>query len=880
VGWLRDLMTASGPELKSFDRLAKRCLEADGWPEVSRMEFRSLGALFGKLDRDEQLEWLATRPAVQGVLAEVLGASRDSIAAALKPSLRPAPGRLVTWESMPYARALDLLEEEPLPGVPERVRRPGTWGRLVWIAPHGAGRSLTGLWLEARGLARSLPLQRWSREAIPVARPLFVELESAEGLSLEGVPPGICVAVPAPAGIAEAKGTELVRSAPLHELVEELVSWAVSRLSARAELDRDALVAYLRNVAVPRGFAESAGDVFGLVGLADELGVKALGVTPPRKAAREWLKRRAAERVDQTDPSALWLRRSGYDGLLGLVTRVLTEAGPSLFAPRELDAWAELLPAELRRSPDPEWLRLVLAESGAKASERELERALSKLPAGAFETLRAFERAGVLRRTEGDRLALGPHAVIRVVAEEALSALTQGAAFEWGDLLLSREHAPRTMERLFERATRGALRVDDLVDPEADENPGYAAAIEGALRALGLAALLGAEPVTEELTSLWDEAMRLLLELPGELPLPRIGPVSERAADRGGWVLGNGAYLLAALSFSEGLSESDGARVPLLRPWHAKSPPEALHRVLDAIAAALDEPAAPRELAGKAVLLVDRLRAALGPLGEGGGVHRLERAAVAVDEAALGVLSWTSVAAMAHDAVAAAGVRELLSARRLERSDFAAAVVQAYRDAPPPRAGAAALFDPVLTPLVWPFASPEIAADIILEARPATLPELTEPQWRALLARDLRDAPLAWFSQVPAALLAALLAAAARAGRRDIIELLAIELPTALLDHVEQAFISERGSEDTGLAYLLEHAPADLAASICARLPPMDRLLSARADELTAVRRLLRRGVAARRDDFRACYAVLAELERRSLGLRRGALARSPGKGV
>jgi hypothetical protein len=60
----------------------------------------------------------------------------------------------------------------------------------------------------------------------------------------------------------------------------------------------------------------------------------------------------------------------------------------------------------------------------------------------------------------------------------------------------------------------------------------------------------------------------------------------------------------------------------------------------------------------------------------------------------------------------------------------------------------------------------------------------------------------------------------------------------------------------------------------------MDRLLSARADELTAVRRLLRRGVAARRDDFRACYAVLAELERRSLGLRRGALARSPGKGV
>ncbi len=871
-------MTASGPELKSFDRLAKRCLETDGWPEASQMEFRSLGALFGKLDRDEQLDWLAARPGVQAVLAEVLGASRDSVAAALKPARRPAPGRMLTWESMPYARALDLMEEEPFPGIPERVRRPGTWGRVLWIAPHGAGRSVAGLWLEARGLARSVSLRRWSVDELPSARPLFVELESAEGVSLEGVPAGICVAVPAPADVAEARGTELLQSPPLATLLDELVGWAASRLSARAELDRGALVTYLREVALPRGFAESAGDVLGLLGLADELGVKALGASPPRKAAREWLKRRAAERVERADPSASWLRRSGYDALLGLVTRVLTEAGSSLFAPRALDAWAELLPAELRRSPDPEWLKLVLSESGAKASERELERVLSKLPAGAFETLRAFERAGLLRRTDDERLALGPHALIRVVAEEALSALTQGAAFEWGDLLLSVEHAPRTMERLFERATRGAFRADDLVDPEADENPAYAAAIEGAVRALGLAALLGAESVTEELTALWDEAMRLLLELPGELPLPRIGPAREHAADRGAWLLGNGAYLLSALAFSQGLSESEGARVPLLRPWHAKAPPEALHRVLDAIGAALDEAAAPKELAGKAVLLVDRLRSALGPLGEGGGAHRLERASIAVDEAALGVLSWTSVSALAGDAVAAAGVLELLSARRLERSDFAAAIFQAYQDTAPARDRASVLFDPALAPLLWPFAPHELAADILLAAAPPALPELNETQWRALLGRDLRDAPLAWFSQAPASLLDVLFAAAARAERRDAVQRLCHERPTAVLEHVERAFSD--GADATGLAYLLEHAPVELASSISARLPPVDRLLSARADELTAIRRLLRQGVAARRNDFRACYAVLAELERRSLGLRRAALARNTGKGV
>ena len=37
------------------------------------MECRSLGALFGKLDRDEQLDWLATRPDVQAVLADEKG---------------------------------------------------------------------------------------------------------------------------------------------------------------------------------------------------------------------------------------------------------------------------------------------------------------------------------------------------------------------------------------------------------------------------------------------------------------------------------------------------------------------------------------------------------------------------------------------------------------------------------------------------------------------------------------------------------------------------------------------------------------------------------------------------------------------------------------
>jgi hypothetical protein len=871
-------MSASGPELKSFDRLAKRCLESASWPEGSRMEFRSLGALFGKLDRDEQLDWLAARPEVQAVLAEVVGSTQDSIAAALKPAERPAPGRLVTWEAMPYARVFDLLEEDLFPGIPERVRRPGAWGRSVWVAPHGAGRTLAGQWLEARGLARVIRVERWAKAELPHVRPLFVELEAADTVSLEGVTPGICVAAPALSRVAETDGVELVPTAPLASFADELVTWAASRLSSRAELDRDELLAYVMNVAIPRGVALSAGDALGLIGLADEFGVKALGSAPPRKVARDWLKRRAVERLGTTDASAIWLRRSGYDALLGLVTRLLTDVGASMFVPRTLDSWAALLPAELRRSPDPEWLRLVLSESGAKTTERELERALTKLPPGAFDTLRAFERVSLLRRTDGDRLTLGPHALVRIAAEEALSNLTHGSAFEWGDPLLSEEHAPHTMQRLLERAERGDFRPDDLVDPEADDNPAYAAAIEGALRALGLSALLGAELATDGLGSLWDEAMRLRLEMPSELPSPRIGFARERASDRGSWLLGHGAYLLAAIAFSEGLSESEGVRVPLLRPWHTAAVPAEFHRALDAIVDALLERAAPPGLASKAVLLVDRLRAALGPLGADGSAHRLERAAIVVDEAALGVLSWSSVAALSGDELATAGVGELLSVRRLEPAAFAEAVFQAYREASAPRAGAEALLDAELAPALWPFAPSELAAEILLAMKPPALPELSVEQWRAILARDLDDAPLAWFEQAPAALLPELLSGASRARRRDVVERLFLERPDAMLENIELGFKAEQS--EAFLALVLECAPNELSGAITERLPPVARLLAARAEELTALRRLLQRGVALRRGNFRACYTLLAELERRSVGLRRSTLARETAKGV
>src|SRR6187399_1244572 len=117
MGWLRDLMDGSPVGVRSFDELAKLCLKSTHWPAKSAMQHRSLGAILGRLDREEGMEWLAARPESQRALAEVLKVPKGSLLAALKPRKARAPERWVTWAAMPLARGLDLVEEPLFPGV-------------------------------------------------------------------------------------------------------------------------------------------------------------------------------------------------------------------------------------------------------------------------------------------------------------------------------------------------------------------------------------------------------------------------------------------------------------------------------------------------------------------------------------------------------------------------------------------------------------------------------------------------------------------------------------------------------------------------------------------------------------------------------------------
>src|SRR6186713_386061 len=259
MGWLRDLMASANPRPRSFDELARSCVESADWPELARMAPRSLSALFSKLDRDENVGWLAGRPEVQLGLARVLGTTRETVRLALTPAKSAEPTRFVTLDALPYGRVLDLVEEPLFPGVPGDVLRPGAWHKLVWVAPSGGGRSLVGRSLEARGLAEHVAAPRVADLSLPSARPLFVELGSDDGLDLDALAPGTCVALPEPwRPESVPDDVRVVRSPPLADILDELVAWCRARLSARTGLEPERFARFLRSGPLASGALESA----------------------------------------------------------------------------------------------------------------------------------------------------------------------------------------------------------------------------------------------------------------------------------------------------------------------------------------------------------------------------------------------------------------------------------------------------------------------------------------------------------------------------------------------------------------------------------------------------------------------------------------------
>src|SRR4051794_4950465 len=79
MGWLRDSMHQMRGPHRSFGAVARAAVAHPSWPKDAKSQPRSLASLLSKLDRGMELQWLADRPPVQRVLAEVLGVSPSRV---------------------------------------------------------------------------------------------------------------------------------------------------------------------------------------------------------------------------------------------------------------------------------------------------------------------------------------------------------------------------------------------------------------------------------------------------------------------------------------------------------------------------------------------------------------------------------------------------------------------------------------------------------------------------------------------------------------------------------------------------------------------------------------------------------------------------------
>lgn len=777
MGWLRDAMRSARPPVRSFGQLARNALGSPGWPAEQKPKARSLAAILSRLDRGLDLDWLADRDAVQRVLAEQLSVPVSEVRAACdrRPSLDPTSQR-VRFDDLPDARALDLRDEALPPGIPLLVQRPASWSRVWWYAPDGSGRSLVGQWLQARSLARYVAADTWAT-AEPETHErgaVYVELHGATLETTSAAFPtrkNICIAAPfEPSGSLEEDGWLVVRSPPVDTYLLDLLEWLAPRLPTDGRFELDTAARWLSGEPLQRGIIRDFGSVVSLVGAIDRYGIRELSAKPLRDVAQRWLRDQLGQAAREGSADAQWLRRQARGLLRGLARRCLTDAEEPLQRTRSEDAWIDLVPDEMSRSVDVEWMRVAFADSGNNLSSKELERAVRRVPPGSFRVVRALIHARLLRPAPGDQsFRLGPSWLCSEIEREALEELLDGSPFEWGEALF-REHAAIQVARL----TRASLANEDpslieaVLDLEAAESPAYAAAVELVVRAAGLALLAGQELPRELLDQLLELQGELLLSWSESLPMPRI-----RHTGAQDFALTDAAWYLALVA----LTEQSSPRLPsVLNPWRGDLSRERSHGLIDRL---LDQLDTDRELglAGTPTPqsvhgLISRLRAAQGPLSLRWDAHPLERVHAALDALEHDCLT-PEVFRFADSPQFARTLFICADMRGLHWPSIAARLWSTWK-----RAGAPAtkVLQPTANDQLWPHLPPELVPQALQCWGEAPFASFTQDQWRALLGawRNLPPAlrrTLNAFEHLPEALCVGALEVVSRDDERSIASL-------------------------------------------------------------------------------------------------------------
>jgi hypothetical protein len=843
MGWLRDLMLSAQPPYRSFGALARASIAHAAWPGSVRAQPRSLATIYSKLDRDADLEWLSDRVDVQRVLSELLGCAVADVQSGLAAGPQPADRavRRVRLDDLRYGRALDLVDELLPPGIPADVLRPDGWGRLWWLAPSGAGKTLAGRWLEVRGLATFVSGSSFETAGSPEAAraPLFVEVETSAG-----APPArdrVCVA--APFSPPTAGDWAVVESPPVDAYLSELVEWVGDRLEGDGHFEPERAERWLRAVPLARGDIDALGTALGLCGLVDELGTRSLENRSLAEAARRYLERRLAEWRRNEGGDTAGVERRAFDVLLGIVSRTLTDDERPWNAARSFDEWMELVPPEHRHGADVDWLRLSLPQVDGAIRPSDVDKAARRLPPGAYRIMRALRGARILSPAgDEDRLVLSPRWLGVVAQREAGRALMAASPLEWGEALARPHAAAELRAALFERVRAGDVApLEAVLELEDEENPACVLAMETSFVVAGLAALGGVELSAELVEELFGEQARLWVVLGGRLPRPRL--LDTELFD---------AWYLAALVLGE---QTSGTRDRTLVPWSAgpELPLAPLLAHVERFAAAAEP-----ELYAAISALLDRLRRARGAVAS----HRLELAGALIAEVEAGSVGLDLVRRLDAPDRDARALARIAKQRELSIERVARALWEAWSRAgqpplPPLLAGARALFEHVPPSLLVAVLDRAAADGVKL-----SLDALDDARWAVLLQAGPKLALGAhastWFAEIPFAYAERALASG--------------ELPVPAAIHE----LWSRFPEAVSAAHMLRLATGDpeRAVQLLAGAPDSQTTQLVRAwrertalDRLSdaclgALREWLHARALARGDGWREAYAFLVDAER------------------
>jgi hypothetical protein len=604
-------MEGASPPVDGYGELARRALAHSEWPSDTQPAARSLAALFSKLDRGIELEWLADRGAVQRTLALVLGCPVEWVRRAVTPdSEDDAPTRL-RFDDLPYARPFDLRQEPLPPGLPVEVLRPSSWARLWWLAPSGSGRTLAGRWLAARGLARCPGRRQPGSAEFEGGGPVYIELEQANDVQVcAGLPErGVCVAAPFAPPAGASPGWQVVTAPPLLSSLPALLAWIEARVPEDGAFEAAAAEAWLRPW-VSDASLPTLGAVLGAAGVLDARGLREASGKSLLELAESFVSERLEAASVRGSAEAQWLERHGFGALVQLAQSALTTADEPWGVARSLDEWMALVPAELANGVDSEWVRWSVARSGGQASMRVVERALRDVPPNAYRLVRALVNAALLVERAPGRLRIVPGFLEHAALARAREALLSEAPIAWGEALLRPHASASLLEALYRRCAADDFEaIERVAEQEVSFQPALVVASEAALVCLGLRALSGAQVPLESLESVWNEQLACLVELPGELPRPRLlCGAPPPLASAGSTLSRHAVWMLALLAASELLGEHQGRAHPLLRPWRARPSLARLRPMLDAIYAELGQPElAAQAWAVEAFALVGRL---------------------------------------------------------------------------------------------------------------------------------------------------------------------------------------------------------------------------------------------------------------------------------